>query len=356
MINLKDIKPVTVSTDLASYSSLIYGSPKIGKTTFVHDLYGDRVLHIMTEKRFKALAGAYVQYVGNWTEYLQVMRQLKQDEFKEKFDVISIDTVDNLFDFLSKYVAAKYKENQVGERKDIWGADWKDLKEMWKDGLLKIEKEDYVPVFVSHSTQTTTRIPKNAILEANEEDLKDFNEVVDKKDGQTYLEFTKYVPDMKDRAMSPINKMVDNILFLTQTTDTTGKEHRVIHTRESLQWLAGSTFQNIKSPIPLDSESYKKAVTDAIMQVPKKLLSDDKKSDSEIKVSKLDFDELMKNAKKLGAKYAKANRMDIVKNIVDEVFGTDEKLTNATIGQVQQLSEAIGMLQDQLYKIEDGKK
>ena len=99
-------------------------------TTFVHDLYGDRVLHIMTEKRYKTLEGAYVQYVSSWAEYLQVMRQIKNKDIKEQFDVISVDTVDNLYGLLEKFVAAKWEEESVGERDDLWGKDWNDLRDM----------------------------------------------------------------------------------------------------------------------------------------------------------------------------------------------------------------------------------
>lgn len=42
-VSLLEIEPIKVSKDLSSYSMLVYGEPKIGKTTFVHDLYGKRV-------------------------------------------------------------------------------------------------------------------------------------------------------------------------------------------------------------------------------------------------------------------------------------------------------------------------
>lgn len=81
-INLLNLEPIKASTDLASYTSFIYGVPKIGKTSFVHKLYGDRVLFIATEKRHKVLVGANVQYVSNWIEYLQVLAQLQNKKLK----------------------------------------------------------------------------------------------------------------------------------------------------------------------------------------------------------------------------------------------------------------------------------
>lgn len=349
-IDLKKIKPNKVSTDVNSYSMFIFGVSKVGKTSLVHDLYGDKVLHIMTEKRYKALEGAYVQYVSSWSEYLQVMRQLKQPEIKEQFDVVSVDTVENLYDFLEKYVAAKYKEQHVGERNDLWSADWRDLKTMWKDGLLKIEQAGYTPVFVSHAIQTTVQIPKSGILESDAKSLTEFNEVVSKEDGQTYLEFTKYVPDLKDKVMAPINKMVDNILFLTQTADTTGQEHRVIHTRESLQWLAGSTFKNIKSPIPLSADAYKEAVKEAVDKIPDKDKKTEKVSDQDISNEKPNFEALMKRAKVIAFSMNKAGKMNRVKAVVDRVFGAGNSLTEATEEQTEQLSEAVSELEEEARK------
>ena len=61
MIDLTKIEPNKVSTDPSSYSLLLYGPSKIGKTTFVQELF-PKVLHIMTEKRYGALAFEIVCY------------------------------------------------------------------------------------------------------------------------------------------------------------------------------------------------------------------------------------------------------------------------------------------------------
>lgn len=349
-IDVLNIQPQKVSTDLNSYSMLVYGEPKIGKTTFIENLYGNRVLHIMTEKRYKALAGAMVQYVSNWTEYLTVMKQLKSPKAHEMFDVISIDTVENLYDFLEKYIAARYKERNIGEDKNIWGADWTDLKKSWKDGLMLIERSGYVPVFVSHATQNTVQIPKSAILDSDKNGLTSFKEVQKKDDNTQYIEFAKYVPDLKDKYMAPINKMVDNILFLSTTSDEQGKEHRVINTRSSLQWLAGSTFKNIQSPIPLSAEAYRKAVEDAISHYDDADKTSDRQADFDTKDEKLDFDALNAEAQKIAKAFYTAQKMDVITQIVNDVFGKGEKLTSATPQQVEQLAVAVGKMQDAAKK------
>jgi len=344
MIDLLHLEPVKASTDLSSYTSFIYGIPKIGKTTFVYNLYKDRVLFIATEKRHKVLVGAKVQYVSSWAEYLQVLSQLRNPKVKELFDVIAIDTVENLYQMLEQYILAKYNKTEFGQVE--WGKDWVDLKNDWKNGLQMIERLGYSPCFISHATQVTTKIPAAGILQEQVNDTMTLKS--DKKTGEQYYEFVKYVPDLKDKVMAPINKMVDNILFMTVTTDESGQEHRVIHLRETLQWQAGSTFEGIDPVIPLDAEAYKKAVEDAIGKLDPSMLKSEKESIGIEEQEKLNFDELMQEAKEIAYKFHQAGRMEEVQRIVDEVFGAGNKLTDAKPTQVQPLFVAVQRMKESL--------
>lgn len=344
-INLLNLEPIKASTDLSSYTSFIYGTPKIGKTTFVHNLYGDRVLFIATEKRHKVLVGAHVQYITSWIEYLQILAQLRGPKLKERYDVIAIDTVENLYSMLETYVLAKYSVSEFGTVK--WGKDWVDLKNDWKNNLQMIEKLGYTPVFIAHASLKTEKIPVAGMLKENVNDTMELTK--DKQTGEEYYEFQKYVPDLKDKVMSPINKMVDNIMFMTTTADENLHEQRVIHLRETLQWQAGSTFQGIAPVIPLDVESYKKAVEDAIQLLDPTMLKSEKE-DVGVATEVLNFDELMTEAKELAFELHQLNRMEEVQFIVDQVFGAGKKLTEANKNQVDPLFIAVGKLKEALGK------
>lgn len=315
-------------------------------TTFVHKLYGNRVLHVMTEKRYKALAGADVQYVSNWGEYLQVLAQLRKKEVKERYDVISIDTIDNLVPMLEKYVASKYSESAIGERSDIWGADWTDAKTMWRDGMQMIERLGFVPAFVSHSIQNTIQVPKSSILESEKDELTQFTEGTDKKTGQSYLEFLQYQPDIKGKYLAVINNMVDNILYIDSTVDTQGREHRVIHLRGTLQYQAGSTFKDIEPIIPLSPEAYTQAITDAVNKIDNKDKTDVRQADADTSDTKLDFDSLMKEAQVIGTALFKAEHGDKVNAIVEKVFGKEHKLNEATKEQVELVDLVVSQLKE----------
>lgn len=341
-IDLLNLSPIKASTDLSSYTMFVYGTPKIGKTTFVHNLYGERALFIATEKRHKVLVGANVQYVANWMEYLQVLAQLRNPKLKERYDVVVIDTVENLYQMLESYILSKYNTTEFGQVE--WGKDWVDLKNDWKNNLQMIEKLGYSPVFISHATQVTTKIPASGILESQVNDTMTLKQ--DKKTKEKYYEFIKYTPDLKDKVMAPINKMVDNILFMTVTTDEELEEHRVIHLRETLQWTAGSTFTGIAPVIPLDAEKYKEAVKNAIDLIDPEQTKPEKESVGLEEAEELNFEELMKEAKELGLKFHKEKRMEELQRIVDETFGAGNKLTDAKKNQVQPLFIAIQKMKE----------
>lgn len=342
-INLMELEEVKASTDLSSYTKFIYGIPKIGKTTFIYKLYGKRALFIATEKRHKVLVGAKVQYVASWVEYLQVLAQLRNPKIREQYDVVVIDTVENLYAMLEAYILAKYGTTEFGEVD--WGKDWVDLKKDWKDGLQNIEKLGYTPVFVSHATQVTTKIPVAGMLQEQVDETMTLKK--DKKTGEQYYEFLKYVPDLKDKAMAPINKMVDNILFMTIATDQNMQEHRVIHLRETLQWQAGSTFEGIAPVVLLDAEAYKKAVSDAIGLLDESQLKEEKESVG-LQEEELDFDAIMAEARDLGMQFHNAKRMDDLQRIVNETFGAGMLLTEAKKHQVQPLFVAVQKMKEAL--------
>lgn len=79
-INLLDIKPHKVSTDLTGYITYIYGAPKTGKTTLATQMPGAILLAF--EKGYNALPGVMAQDITSWGEMKQVYRELKKPAVK----------------------------------------------------------------------------------------------------------------------------------------------------------------------------------------------------------------------------------------------------------------------------------
>ena len=89
-INLLDIQPHKVSTDLSGYITYIYGAPKTGKTTLASQMPGAILLAF--EKGYNVLPGVMAQDITSWGDMKQVYRELKKPAVKEKFQSIVVDT------------------------------------------------------------------------------------------------------------------------------------------------------------------------------------------------------------------------------------------------------------------------
>src|SRR5690606_38728108 len=77
---------------LEDFSILLYGSPKIGKSTFCSQM--DHPLFLATEPGLEALE-VYEVKVPDWKTFLQACAEISQGN--HPFKTIVIDTVDNLW-------------------------------------------------------------------------------------------------------------------------------------------------------------------------------------------------------------------------------------------------------------------
>lgn len=91
--------PRTLSPDRAK--ALLYGPPKIGKSTFASQINPEHTLFISTEPGLGSLE-VYESPVTNWTEFREVGADLAKD--RKQFEVVVIDTVDELYRMCSDYV------------------------------------------------------------------------------------------------------------------------------------------------------------------------------------------------------------------------------------------------------------
>lgn len=112
-INLTALEPHKVSRDLSGYITYIYGQPKVGKTTLCSQFPG--ALLLAFERGYNALPGIYVQDISRWSEFKEVLRELKKEEVKEKFKSIIIDTIDVAGSLCEKYICNQLGISTIGE-------------------------------------------------------------------------------------------------------------------------------------------------------------------------------------------------------------------------------------------------
>jgi hypothetical protein len=313
-MDLTQIEPQKISTDLATYTSLLFGMPKVGKTTFYHDLFGKRAIFARTEKGSKAIAGLMGQDIANWSDFMKFKKQLARKEVKAMYDAIVIDTYDNLCIYLERYIKNKYEVDKLNDANGGWGAGNKEFTEIMMMALNEIESYGYTVHFISHVSIKTEKLPG------------------------TDEEFEKYIPAATKRGMEVATKMVDNILFGYLTIDPeTKQEKRALYTRETIYFQAGTRFKHLKSPLPFNAKAYQDAVNEAIAQENPEDLKTEKESNV-VQGQELNFEALMNEAKAKAVEMHKAGRMAEVTAIVEKHLGRGKLLKEATPTQVETVS------------------
>ena len=114
MIDLANLEPIKINKDLKGKYILIYGQPKIGKTTLASQF--PRNLLLAFEPGYNGLDNIMVQPITKWSEFKQVLRQLAQKEIQEKFDTITIDTADIAWDYCEKFICSSNVNESTGEK------------------------------------------------------------------------------------------------------------------------------------------------------------------------------------------------------------------------------------------------
>ena len=339
--SLKQIQPVKVSINVNDYSVLIYGPPKIGKSTLVHDLYEDKVLFLATEDRHKSLSGAHVQPISSWSDFENVLVALNDSELREQYDVIAIDTVENLYDMAEKATLKKYRVKNLNDV--AWGKAHGDLKATWKSKINMINKLGYQPCFVAHATTKTVRVSESQMLPSQVD--KRAMELKKGEDGEEdFYEYTKQTPDLKDKILAPINKNVDNILFIGSQVDASGHEQRIIQLRSDLYHDAGCTFRNVAKYCDLSAEAYKKTIQDAINEYPEYEKAERAFSKDKVFMREngdYDFETLKNKVSELAKELNEQGRINEVHEITEEVFGTGISIQRDVTPEQAELLEVV---------------
>ena len=229
------IKPHEVSRDLSGYSVLFYGTPKSGKTTIASHF--PKSLVFAFEKGYSAIPGIMAIPVNSWREFRSFLMDLREDETKEMYKTVVIDTADIAWDYCTDYVC---QQNGVSKINDIpYGGGYALAQREFDTCIRKILQMDYGLVLISHSKEKT---------------LKD----------EQGNEYDQIMPTLENKARLVCERTCDIIGMCRPVKEADGSIQTRLFLRETPRYVAGSRFKYIVDSIPFTYENLVKAITDAI--------------------------------------------------------------------------------------------
>lgn len=305
-IDILNLKPTVISRDLRGKYILIYGKPKCGKTTLASKF--PKNLLIAFEKGYNAINDIYAQDINSWSEFKQVLRQLKRPEAQELYHTITIDTTTLAYDMCEQYIC---QQNGVQSISDIpWGGGYSATKKEFEKCLREITMLGYGLVLISH-------------IEVRKEKTADDSEI------------EILAPSMPKRCYEIVNQIVDIIGYIATEWNDTGDSERWLYTRQTPTVMAGSRFPYLAPKIKLGYDELVAAINEAIdkqQELDGAVVVD--KAESVVK-EELDFDKIREEASTIWGNLVSqdpANAEKILKK-VEMIFGRKIKLSEITEDQ-----------------------
>ena len=197
-------------TDLGKMVTLIYGPPKIGKSTLASTY--PKALFIATESGLRFL-DVYEIPCTDWLKFRSIVNDLREDDAKEKFSTIVIDTVDLLYRVCEDHVCQT--KGIAHPSDEDWGKGWANVRDEFQRGMSYLTGEGYGVVFVTHHKE--------------EEHVYRGRKIV------------KTVPSFTGMARRIILPLVDFIFYFAPDVDTPEEEGaRRLYSRNAVEYEAGS--------------------------------------------------------------------------------------------------------------------
>jgi hypothetical protein len=321
-IDILNLQPTTISRDLKGKYVLIYGAPKVGKTSFAAKF--KKNLLCAFEMGYNAIDGIYAQPIQKWSDFKLLLRQLEQPAAREKFDTVTIDTASIAYDLCEQFVCAQNGVQKINEIP--WGQGYTQVKAEFESCLRKITMLGYGLILIAHQ-----EIRKETI------------------DGND-IEF--YSPALNKRCYEICNRLVDVIGYIAIEWDADGNAERYLYTRQTPRVIAGSRYKYLAPKIKFGYQELVDAIGDAIDQSEK--LDGAVVVEETVKVAEeqLDYTALRAEAQDLWTKLVSGDDgEEMAKRImkrVEMIFGHPMKLSEITEDQVDLLQLVVVDMRDLL--------
>lgn len=201
--------------DLSKQIILVYGRPKIGKSTLCSKF--PNALFLAPEPGLNHLE-VFKQPIHNWSEFMLACKEIA--EGSHEFKTIVIDTIDALIPLLVDYIQVENNVEYIGDLP--MGKGWFLATQELKRVLNKLSMLDYGLILVSHAKQ-----------EKIETKTKNYD---------------RFTIDIGGKNQNAILNLMDIILFMDSEMKD-GEEIGVMRTKPSLYWEAGDKSKKLPSNI-----------------------------------------------------------------------------------------------------------
>ena len=301
---------------------------KTGKSTFGSQL--PRSLFLNFEQGTNALAGIRSVPILRWGDFKKVLSQLRKPQAREMYDSIVVDTASIAWQLCEKYICQREGVDSI---RDIpWGQGWGMLRNEFSECWREITLLGFGILFIAHSKDKPT-------------EMKD-------EDGNS---ITAVAPDLPNNAYTIINSIVDIIGYLQVQMNNDGTTERYLYTRSTPTVFAGSRYQYLAPKIKFGYKELVDAIGEAIDMAVEKDGAQVTDNTEFAQVKSRPFQEVMEEAKTIWMTYLeKANtdeekdqRLNIMRDIIKKVFGTEDfKLSQAVPSQTDLVELFVDEMKD----------
>ena len=282
------------------------------------------------------------QPINSWSEFRQVLRQLKSDAAKAAYATIIVDTADIAYDYVSKYICDNAKRPDGGYGVDNiadipFGKGYGLVSQEFDECLRSIVQMGYGLVLISHATDKTFA-------------------------SETGQEYNKIVPTLDKRATNIVSRMADIIGYSRAVTDDNGNESVKLFMRGTQRYMAGSRFKYTPDYIDFSYDNLVNAIADAIDQQAsaegKQYFTDKATNLHQDTTKDLDFDDLMGEFQELVSGVMSSVDEDTFNSYwqprltetIERYLGKGNKISNCNRTQVEAISLIITDLKELINK------
>ena len=293
---------------------------KTGKTTTAAQF--DNALLLAFETGFLAIEGCMAQPINRWSEFKQVLKQLKDPKAHEVYSNIIVDTADIAYDLCEKYICNQAGVSSINEIP--YGQGWGKAAKEFDEALRAIPQMGFGLVLISHSQDKVF------------------------KDEQTGEEYNQIVPTLGNKPRLIVDRMSDIIGYARPVEREDGSTHTVLYMRGTPRFIAGSRFKYTPDKIDFTYDNLVEAIGEAIDKQAEessgKFVTDERTTAYDV-APDYNFDELTAEFKSIVGQIQKNVSKEEFKNkwahkiteVTDKYLGVGKKVNDCTAQQSEQL-------------------